>query len=175
MNSMNVSEPTMQPTVTAESFGNPKPPGGHYEAMVIEDRVSIPAWVVDLATFRRWTLSDDYPEAGTFAYLAGQLWVDLIELEGTPDVVLEIVSDTSVAKDTKRLRELYWRAGVPEYWLVDARSPEPRFEILCHTPAGYVAAEARSNGLMSAILGRAVQLNRSTDPLGRPSFDVRLA
>src|SRR5437773_5837658 len=42
-----------------------------------EDRVRIPAWVTDLASFRRWAHSDDYPETGDFAYLAGQLWVDL--------------------------------------------------------------------------------------------------
>jgi Uma2 family endonuclease len=36
------------------------------------------------------------------------------EVEGTPDWVLEVVSDGSVAKDTVRLREAYHRAGIPE-------------------------------------------------------------
>src|SRR5207245_349957 len=36
-------------------------------------------------------------------------------LEGTPEMVLEVVSATSVEKDTVELRELYWQAGIPEY------------------------------------------------------------
>jgi Uma2 family endonuclease len=37
-----------------------------------------------------------------------------MELEGTPDWVLEVVSQSSVAKDTKWLRESYHKAGIPE-------------------------------------------------------------
>ena len=44
-----------------------------------------------------------------------------VELEGAPDLVVEIVSDSSVAKDTKRLPVSYWRAGIAEYWLIDVR------------------------------------------------------
>src|SRR5256885_8764701 len=49
-----------------------------------------------------------------------------LELEGTPDMVLEVVSESSVQKDTKRLRQLYWQAGIREYWLVDARREPDR-------------------------------------------------
>ena len=38
-----------------------------------------------------------------------------VELEGAPDLVVEIVSDSSVAKDTKRLPISYWRAGIAEF------------------------------------------------------------
>ena len=61
------------------------------------------------------------------------------EFEGTPDMVLEVVSATSVRKDTEILRDLYWRAGIQEYWLVDARGDEPLFSILRHTARGYAA------------------------------------
>src|SRR5262249_15185108 len=44
-----------------------------------------------------------------------------IELQGTPDWVLEIVSRWSVQKDTQLLRAAYHRARIPEYWLIDAR------------------------------------------------------
>src|SRR5438034_8705720 len=44
-----------------------------------------------------------------------------VELVGTPDMVLEVVSESSVAKDNDTLRQAYWEAGIPEYWLVDAR------------------------------------------------------
>src|SRR5438067_8034355 len=62
-----------------------------------------------------------------------------IELEGSPDMTLEVVSAESVKKDTEILRELYWRAGVTEYWLVDARREPLRFDILRRTARGYVA------------------------------------
>lgn len=38
--------------------------------------VRIPKWVGDLAAFRRWAKSDDFPEHGWYAYLDGELWVD---------------------------------------------------------------------------------------------------
>jgi len=41
-----------------------------------------------------------------------------MELEGTPDWVLEVVSRWSVQKDTEWLRAAYHRAGIPEYWLI---------------------------------------------------------
>ncbi|MGH7224847.1 MAG: Uma2 family endonuclease, partial [Gemmataceae bacterium] len=44
-----------------------------------------------------------------------------VEMEGSPDMVLEVVSDSSVRKDTEQLRHDYWEAGIREYWLVDAR------------------------------------------------------
>ncbi len=69
-----------------------------------------------------------------------------LEVQGTPDWVLEIVSNTSVRKDTRQLREAYYRAGIPEYWLIDARGNEIDFQILQHTEAGYVATPARGVG-----------------------------
>src|SRR5262249_13670075 len=35
-----------------------------------------------------------------------------VELIGTPDMVLEILSDSSEEKDTVTLRKLYWQAGI---------------------------------------------------------------
>jgi Uma2 family endonuclease len=50
-------------------------------------------------------------------------------LDGAADLVVEIVSDGSVKKDTKRLPPLYARAGIPELWTVDARGEDLRFDI----------------------------------------------
>jgi len=36
------------------------------------------------------------------------------EIEGAPDVIVEVVSDGSIRKDTQRLPPLYSRAGIPE-------------------------------------------------------------
>jgi Uma2 family endonuclease len=94
-----------------------------------------------------------------------------VELEGTPDMVLEVVSASSVTKDTVRLRELYWRAGVPEYWLVDARAAL-RFDILRRGPKRYVATRRRAGWLPSTVFGRAFRLTQQTDPLGQPLYTL---
>jgi Uma2 family endonuclease len=61
------------------------------------------------------------------------------ELEGSPAMVLEVVSRSSVHKDTVTLRQACWEAGIREYWLVDVRQEPLRFHILRNTTAGYVA------------------------------------
>ncbi|HUG89872.1 MAG TPA: hypothetical protein VML55_03500, partial [Planctomycetaceae bacterium] len=45
--------------------------------VVIEDRVTVPSWVHDLESFRRWAKSDELPERGRFSFLDGEIWVDL--------------------------------------------------------------------------------------------------
>lgn len=84
----------------------------------------------------------------------------LRELEGTPDWVLEIISDSSVRKDTCQLRESYHRAGIPEYWLIDARGEEIEFQILLHRPEGHEAAPRRGNWQRSDVFGRKFRLDR---------------
>jgi len=59
-----------------------------------------------------------------------------VELEGAPDLVVEVLSDSSVSKDRERLPELYARAGVAELWLVDARGETPALEIRTLRPSG---------------------------------------
>jgi Uma2 family endonuclease len=39
----------------------------------------------------------------------------VVELKGTPDMVLEVLSTSSVEKDTITQLDLYWRAGIREY------------------------------------------------------------
>lgn len=97
-----------------------------------------------------------------------------VELEGTPDMVLEVVSASSVEKDTGTLRELYWEAGVPEDWLVDARGEEPAFEILRHTPRGYVSTRKQGSWLRSAVFGKSFRLVRQNDELGNPEFTLEV-
>jgi Uma2 family endonuclease len=96
----------------------------------------------------------------------------IVELEGTPDMVLEIVSKNSVRKDTVVLRELYWKAGVPEYWLIDVRDGALSFEILSHAADGYVSTVAENRWMRSNAFGRKFQLERRSDPLGHPQFIV---
>jgi hypothetical protein len=159
--------------------------------VLYDDSVDIPNGISDLAGFRRWAHSDEFPETGRICFLDGRVWLDMskeqvvthnqlkqefnlvigglvkaqrlgrffpdgllltndraqlacqpdgtfvsrqslesgrvrlvegekegyLELEGTPDMVLEVVSASSVEKDKETLPDFYWRAGIPEYWL----------------------------------------------------------
>src|SRR5947209_8677295 len=41
------------------------------------DQVTIPSWVTDLDSFRRWADSDGFPDRGRICYLMGEVWVDM--------------------------------------------------------------------------------------------------
>src|SRR3954468_21947384 len=41
------------------------------------ERLTIPAWVVDHASFRRWFHSPDFPETGRIGFFLGEPWVDM--------------------------------------------------------------------------------------------------
>jgi Uma2 family endonuclease len=214
--------------------------------VIVQGQIVIPRWVEDLASFRRWRLTEDAPDTGEIAFLDSYIWVDLtmeeflthnqvkaaydyaimnvvnpaslgryvpdrmlltnteanlnaepdglffsweamrsgrlrlveregqgiMELEGTPDQVLEVVSKTSVRKDTIMLRDLYWKARIPEYWLVDVRDGVLSFEILQWTPEGYVAGPVVEGWIASKVFGRKFQLQKKVDPLGHPQFVV---
>lgn len=94
---------------------------------------------------------------------------DYLELEGTPDLVVEIVSDTSKRKDEVLLRERYHRAGIREYWLIDARS-ELSFRILHHTAEGYAASAPDGEPQPSVVLGETFSLTRAKNRLGRWTY-----
>jgi Uma2 family endonuclease len=98
----------------------------------------------------------------------------IIDFEGTPDMTLEIVSATSVSKDTLRLRDLYWRAGVTEYWLVDVRGGALRFEILRHQTNGYENVTAQDGWLASSVFEREFRLTRQSDPMGNPMYKLEM-
>jgi Uma2 family endonuclease len=89
-----------------------------------------------------------------------------LEIEGTPDWVLEIVSDSSVQKDTQRLRAAYHCAGIREYWLIDARGEAIVFQILHWRKTGYAAAPHRGGWQRSRVFGRSFRLQRQRDDLG---------
>jgi len=209
-------------------------------------QVTVPDWVVDLESFRRWADADDFPDSGRVCYLKGEVWVDMskeqvfthtrvkgriysaldalttaeelgiclpdgprlsneaaklssrpdaafvsaasleskrvllvegmeegiLELEGSPDIVLEVISNSSVRKDTVILRQAYWEAGVQEYWLVDARKQPLTFDILRRTARGYVATRKQGGWLKSSVFGKSFRLTQGTDFLGQPSFTL---
>lgn len=52
-----------------------------------------------------------------------------VVLTGIPDMVLEVVSRSSRDMDLTQLMELYYDAGIPEYWLVDSTTAQPQLMI----------------------------------------------
>jgi Uma2 family endonuclease len=96
-----------------------------------------------------------------------------IELEGTPDLIVEIVSDSSERKDRERLPRLYAAAGVPELWLADCRGDDLTFEIHILGPAGYERQPADAKGWRrSPLLDRSVRLVRKHNEFSRWVYDL---
>ena len=93
-----------------------------------------------------------------------------VELVGSPDMVLEVVSASSVQKDTVLLREAYWEAGIREYWLVDVRDEPASFDILKHAAKGYIAARNQDGWLKSGVFGKAFRLTQKNNVLGHTEF-----
>ena len=209
-------------------------------------RIEIPKWIGNLAAFRHWARSDEFPESGRICYFNEEMWVDMskeqfyshnqvkaefdrvlgsitklgrlgrwvpdgmllsnvparfsvqpdgcfffhdtlksgsieliegsesgfVELEGTPDMVLEVVSVGSVDKDNETLRDLYFQAGIAEYWLVDARGEKPVFDILRLGPKGYVATRKAAGWLKSSIFGQSFRLTRTLDERRNPEITL---
>ena len=98
---------------------------------------------------------------------------EYIEIVGTPDLVVEIVSDSSEDKDLRRLRSAYARAKIPEYWLVDARGPRIAFSILRLGRGGYRASAPADRPQTSTVLGRVVKLERTKNRVGSWTYRVR--
>lgn len=96
-----------------------------------------------------------------------------IELEGAPDLVVEIVSDSSVTKDTQRLPQAYWRAGIREFWLADARGNELVFRICRPGPDGYESAPSDPEGFQhSAVFNTWFRLTRRRHRAGRWRYSL---
>jgi hypothetical protein len=224
----------------------PSQDGRAFTAVYEADQVSVPTWVVDLASFRRWVDSDDVPEKLHVWYLKGEVWIDMskqqlfshlaiknefgyvltgiiksgqlgmlfpdgaflanvaadiggnpdatfityaaldenrvrliegkkggyVEVEGSPDMVLEVVSASSVRKDLVVLRHAYWEAGVREYWLVDARREPLTFDILRRTAQGYKPTRKQDGWLKSVVFGKSFRLAHQQNKLGLPEFTL---
>jgi Uma2 family endonuclease len=119
-------------------------------------------------------VSDRAFETGRAREIAGQKH-GFTEVEGSPEMVLEVVSDSSVTKDLVDLRRLYWESGIDEYWVIDARSDEPIFELLKHGPKVYTAVRKQAGGwLRSEVIGRSFRLIQKQSRRGRPSYTLEV-
>ena len=123
------------------------------------------------AVFMKW----ESLEQGRVRLVEGKKHPEqLMEIEGSPDWVLEIVSESSVKKDTKKLRSAYSRAGIFEYWLVDARGREINFQILHLRNGGYVAAPRRRGWRHSRLFQRDFRLVREITRLGLWEYTLEM-
>ncbi len=216
----------------------------------LDETVEIPGDIRSLADFRRWALSDRFPETGRIDYLGGLMEIDMspedvfthgtvkveivrvlagrvasarlgilladssrissptaelsvepdvvfisedslehgrvrlvprsagqpdryVEIEGPPDLVVEVVSNRSVTKDTRDLFSRYFAAGVDEYWLVDARREELFFRIHRRGNEGFEPTDADADSYQrSEVLSRWYRLDRSRNAKGRITFHL---
>ena len=219
-------------------------------ATLIPEELELPRGIDSLADFRRWAVSEEFPETGRIDYIngrvecdmspvnlffhsapkseigavignrlkttnRGQVFVDksrvcvpcvelsvepdivvvldtsilsgrvklvptvgnafgsFIEFEGPPDLVVEMVSDSSRFKDTKQLFAAYFDAGVSEYWIVDARSTDLRFQIYLRGNDSFLPATVDASGYQpSPILEAQYRLERRTRPTGYWDYEV---
>ncbi len=91
-------------------------------------------------------------------------------------MIVEIVSDSSEKKDTQRLPAAYFAAGVPEFWLVDARR-EPLFFQIHHRGGDrfFAAPSDASEFQRLAVLGKSFRLERETNAHGRPAYTLHVS
>jgi hypothetical protein len=210
--------------------------------------VSIPEWVTDLESFRRWADADDFPKNGRIWFLKGGVWVDMskeqvfshlavknemafvltglvkagrlglflpdglflcnvhadiagnpdgtfastealrsnrvrliegkkrgyVELEGSPDMVLEVVSRSSTHKDRVTMRQAYWESEIREYSVVDARKKPLQFDILRYSARGYVATRKHDGWLKSIVFDKSFRLTQQTSALGHPEYTLEV-
>jgi Uma2 family endonuclease len=217
--------------------------GARLGDIIINGSLHIPRWVVDHDSYRRWAFSDGFPTQGQFAFLDGEIWVDLsmetdfhnqiksvitivigylvlqerlgrfyvdgmlltnptvglstepdamfisnqrfakgdaklksgrksMEVSGSADMTLEVISKTSAVKDTVDLMDLYAKAGVREYWLVDSTLDSPELVIMRLVAEKYVAVRKREGWVKSRVFSRSFRLTSRTDADGLLQFEL---
>lgn len=90
---------------------------------------------------------------------------EFIEIQGTPDLVFEVVSKNSARKDYVELKQAYHRAGIPEYWLIDARKEQLEFVIFRWALTEYEPVKPSRGWAASRVYQRRFRLRREARPL----------
>lgn len=97
-----------------------------------------------------------------------------LEVIGSPDMVLEVVSSHSIRKDTIVMRDLYSQAAIPEYWLVNPLKGQLTFDILRNTKEGYVPVQKVAGWARSAVFGKSFRLTPAKFGKELPSFRLQV-
>ena len=115
-------------------------------------------------------VSYDAIESGRVTETAAKDGSDGVEFVGPPELAIEVVSPSSVEKDTGRLLDAYFVGGVTEYWLVDCRDDDapPTFMLHRRGDDVFEAVPPDADGFAaSAVLGKSYRLTRTRGRLGR--------
>jgi Uma2 family endonuclease len=72
------------------------------------------------------------------------------------------------------LKPAYERAGIPAYWLVDARREEISFEILALEGGVYRTTAPADQPQASRVLGARFALGRARNRLGRLTYTLKV-
>jgi Uma2 family endonuclease len=106
--------------------------------------------------------------------MAASVVIEYVEIEGAADLVVEVVSDTSLGKDTQRLPGMYFRAGIRELWLADGRGTASSLVIHRRSPRSFKPAEIGARGFQpSVVFGCRFRLDRRLDAFGNWTYDLR--
>lgn len=74
-------------------------------------------------------------------------------LDGAADLVIEVISDSSVARDRVDKFYEYQAAGVREFWIIDPRPGKERVDLYWMTPAGrYQAIVPDADGRYNSVV-----------------------
>jgi Uma2 family endonuclease len=92
-----------------------------------------------------------------------------VGLIATPDMVLEVVRDSSEIKDKVTLREACWEAGITEHWIVDARGDKLEFEILKRGQKNSIVTRKQNGWSKSTVFGKFFKLLSQQNPRGNRS------
>lgn len=121
-------------------------------------------------------LSNAALAAGRVGFAAGKKRrATATRVVGTPDLVVEVVSPNSEDKDLEWLMSGYHNAGIPEYWLIDARDDDTiRFDIYKRGGKEYVAARRVDGWVKSAVLKRSFRFTRGKGKHGLPTYHLEV-
>jgi hypothetical protein len=126
------------------------------------EELVIPPEAHSFAGFRRWSQSDEFPERGRTDFLAGKIEVDM----SPEDLYTHGAVKTAIAA-------LYAAAGVPEFWLIDARGDDVLFGIYQLIDGPYRRLPLDADGwIFSPLLTRRVRLIRTRTPLNRWAYEL---
>ena len=95
---------------------------------------------------------------------------DSLEVEGSPDWVLEVISKSSIKKDTQTLPPLYWASQISEYWLVDPREDPARLTIFRPGDKAYEAVRKQGGWQKSAVFGASFRLRKDPEAGELPTY-----
>src|ERR1017187_519448 len=88
-----------------------------------------------------------------------------LEVSGSADMALEVISASSAVKDRTDLMKLYAKAGVAEYWLVDSTIETPELVIMKLVGGKYVTVRKHDGWVKSKVFSRSFRLDRKSTRL----------